>query len=51
MASPSATVVHMGFSHSTCLPARAARMVYSACIEFGRQTITASMALFSAMAS
>ena len=27
-----------GFSHSTCLPALSARMVYSACIKFGRTT-------------
>src|SRR5436190_1746881 len=26
----------IGFSHSMCTPALAARMVYSACIEFGR---------------
>ena len=36
--SQSATVVAMGFSQRTCLPALAARMVYSACMELGRAT-------------
>ena len=29
----------MGFSQSTCLPASAARMVYSQCIEFGQADV------------
>ncbi len=35
MASTSATVSASGFSQSTCLPARAARIVHSACRWFG----------------
>jgi len=38
IASASATLVDIGFSQSTCLPALAARIVYSACIELGRAT-------------
>ena len=34
----SATLVAMGFSQRTCLPALAARMVYSACMELGSAT-------------
>jgi hypothetical protein len=33
--SQSALDVAIGFSHNTCLPAAAARIVYSACIVFG----------------
>ena len=36
IASHSPTVTAIGFSHRTWTPARAARMVYSACIELGR---------------
>src|SRR5215213_6977281 len=32
----SATLAHMGFSHSTCLAALAERTVYSACMLLGR---------------
>ncbi len=35
MASQSATELAIGFSQSTCLPACAARMVYSACMLLG----------------
>ena len=33
-----ATLTSIGFSQRTCFPARAARMVNSPCIEFGRTT-------------
>ena len=35
MRSASAAVIAKGFSHSTCLPARAAAIVHSACRWFG----------------
>jgi hypothetical protein len=33
--SHSSTVLAIGFSHSTCLPALSARIVYSACMPLG----------------
>ena len=47
----SATLVAIGFSHNTCLPAFAARIVYSACIEFGSAMYTASISLFCRISS
>ena len=40
--SPSASVPHSGFSHSTALPARSALIVHSACSELGSGMYTAS---------
>ena len=37
-----AVPTHSGFSHSTALPARSARIAHSACSELGRATYTAS---------
>jgi hypothetical protein len=51
IASAVATSVDIGFSQSTCLPALAARIVYSECIEFGNATYTASMAGLRAISS
>ena len=42
MASQSASVVAIGFSHSTCRPASSARMVASAWAMFALHTLTAS---------
>ena len=42
MASQSSMVVAMGFSHSTCLPARRAAIVASACVALEVHTLTAS---------
>ncbi len=38
IASASATLVAIGFSHSTCLPAFAERIVNSACMLLGNAT-------------
>src|SRR5271154_1547238 len=45
MARESATLVAIGFSQRTCLPALAERIVYSACMLLGSATYTASIAL------
>ena len=42
MRSQSASVVAIGFSHSTCLPASSAATVISAWLAFAEQTLTAS---------
>ena len=42
MCRQSSGVLAIGFSHITCLPALAARIVYSACMLLGRTTYTTS---------
>jgi len=47
MARASAALVASGFSHSTCLPAAAARSTYSRCMALGSTTYTACTCGFS----
>jgi hypothetical protein len=51
IASQRSTDTSIGFSHSTCLPARAAAIVCSACSAFGVTTQTMSMSGLSAIRS
>ena len=51
MACPSAEDTAIGFSHNTSLPAWAARIVYSLCMELGSTTYTAWISGLSRMRS